>query len=102
LGDNIKYIKKDVEVLLDASKEVGLEVNAEKTKDMLLSRHQNARKIHNIKIVNWCFENGVKFRYFGMTVMNQNFIHEDIKSRLNSGNASYHLLQNLLVFSCSF
>jgi hypothetical protein len=39
LGDNIK---KNTETLIDASKEVGLEVNAEKTKYtcMLLSRHQ--------------------------------------------------------------
>jgi hypothetical protein len=31
-----------------------------------------------------------KFKDFGKTVMNQNYIHEDIKSRLNSGNAYYH------------
>jgi hypothetical protein len=35
------------------------------------------------------------FRYFGMTVRNQNLIHEEIKRRLNSGNACYHLVQNL-------
>jgi hypothetical protein len=37
LGDNIDAIKKNTETLLDATKEVGLEVNAEKTKYMLLS-----------------------------------------------------------------
>jgi hypothetical protein len=42
LGDNIDAIKKNMETLIDASKEVGLEVNTEKTKYMLLSRHQNA------------------------------------------------------------
>jgi hypothetical protein len=42
LGDNIDAIKKNMETLFDASKEVGLEVNTEKTKYMLLSRHQNA------------------------------------------------------------
>jgi hypothetical protein len=42
LGDNIDTIKKHTETLIDASKEVGLEVNAEKTKYMLLSYHQNA------------------------------------------------------------
>jgi hypothetical protein len=36
-------IKKDIETLIDASKEVGLEINVEKTKDMLLSRHQECR-----------------------------------------------------------
>jgi hypothetical protein len=45
LGDNIDTIKKNTEFLIDTSKEVGLEVNTEKTKYMLLSHHQNADKI---------------------------------------------------------
>jgi hypothetical protein len=36
------------------------------------------------------------FKYFGTTVTNQNLIQEEIKRRLNSGNASYHSVQNLL------
>jgi hypothetical protein len=46
-----------METLIDASKEVGLEVNTGKTKYMLLSRHQNAGQSHDIKIANKCFEN---------------------------------------------
>jgi hypothetical protein len=42
LGDNIDIINKNTETLIDASKEVGLEVNVEKTKYMLVSRDQNA------------------------------------------------------------
>jgi hypothetical protein len=37
--------KENTETLIDASKGVGLEVNTEKTKYMLLFRHQNAGKI---------------------------------------------------------
>jgi hypothetical protein len=40
LGDNKNTTKKSMETLIDSSKEVGLEVNAEKTTYMLLSRHQ--------------------------------------------------------------
>jgi hypothetical protein len=42
LGDNIDTIKKNTETVIDASKEVGLGVNAEQTKYMLLYRRQNA------------------------------------------------------------
>jgi hypothetical protein len=68
LGDNIDTIKKNTPTLIDASKEVGLEVNTEKTKYMLLSRYQNAGQNHDIKIANRCFENMARFRYFGTTI----------------------------------
>jgi hypothetical protein len=52
LRDNIYTIKKNTETVNYASKEVGLEINAEKTKYMLLSYHQNAGQNHYIKIAN--------------------------------------------------
>jgi hypothetical protein len=87
-----------METLIDASKEVGLAVKTEKTKYMLLSRHQNAGQSHDIKIVNKCFKNVAKLRYLGTTITNQNLIQEEIKRRLNSGNACYHSVQNLFFF----
>jgi ribosomal protein S2 len=72
--------------LIDADKEVGLEVNTEKTKYMLLSRHQNAGQTHNMKIGNRCFENVVQLRYLGTTITDQNMIQEEIKRSLNLGN----------------
>jgi hypothetical protein len=45
VGDNIVTIKKNTQTLTDARKEIGLDVNKEKTKYMSLSRHQNAGKI---------------------------------------------------------
>jgi hypothetical protein len=56
LGDNIDAIKKK-QLLIDASKEVGLEVNTEKTKYILLSCHQSAGQNHDLKIANGSFEN---------------------------------------------
>jgi hypothetical protein len=50
LGDNIDTIKKNTGTLIDASKEVGLEIKLQKTKYMLLSRHQNVGQNRDIKI----------------------------------------------------
>jgi hypothetical protein len=57
LGDNIDTINKNTETLTDASKEVGLEVNVEITKYMLVSLDQNAGQNRKIKIGNRSFEN---------------------------------------------
>jgi len=48
--------RKTQEALVVASKEIGLEVNADKTKFMVMSRDQNAGRRHNIKIDNKSFE----------------------------------------------
>jgi hypothetical protein len=64
---------------------------------MLLSRHQNARQKHNIKVADKSFENVASdFIYLGTKVTDQNLIHEEIKRRWNSCTACYHSLQNLL------
>jgi hypothetical protein len=96
LGDNIDTIKKNTETLIDASVKVGLKVNGEKTEYMLLSRHQNAGQNHDIKIDDRSFGNVAQFKYLGTTVTNENLIQEEIKRRLNWGNACYHLVQNLI------
>jgi hypothetical protein len=52
-----------------------------------------------IMIGNNCFENVAQFRYLGMTLTNQNFIEEDIKRRLNLGNAFDHSSPEPFIFS---
>jgi hypothetical protein len=78
------------------NKEVGIEVNTDKAKYILMPCHQNAGQNHNIKIPNTAFESVTEFIYLVMAVTNQNLIHEEIKSRLDSGNACYHSVQNHL------
>jgi hypothetical protein len=95
LGDSINTIKKNTGTIIDAGKEVGLEVNTEKAKYMLMSRHQNAGQNHDIKIAKRSVENVAQFKYFGTTLTNQNFIQEEIKRRLNSGSACYHSAHNI-------
>jgi hypothetical protein len=81
---------------LEASKDIGLEINAEKTKYMIMSRHPNSGQNQNIRIANESFEKVATFKYLGTTLTNQNDIHNEIKSRLNSENACYYSVQNLL------
>jgi hypothetical protein len=61
LGDNTRTIKKEIETLIGVSKEVDLEVNAEKSKYMFLYRHRNAEQSHDVNIANGSFENVAQF-----------------------------------------
>jgi hypothetical protein len=54
------------------------------------------RRDHNIRTANESFENVATFKYLGTTLTNQNDIHDEIRTRLNSGNACYYSVQNLL------
>jgi hypothetical protein len=96
LGGSIHSIKKNAEDLVIASKEIRLEVNVKKTKYMVMSRNQNTGHNHNTEIDNKSFERVEEFKYLGATLTNRNSIHEEIKSRLKSGNVCYHSVQNLL------
>jgi hypothetical protein len=95
LGENIDNIQKNIGALLDDGKEVGLEVNSEKTKYMLMSRKKAGQK-HSIKRANRSFEVVAKFKYLGTTLTYQHCMQEEIKSRLNSGSACYHSVQSLM------
>ena len=67
---------------------------------MVMSRDQNAGQIHSVRIDNSTFKRVEEFKYLGTTLTNQNYIPEDIKIRLRSGNACYNSVQNLLSSSC--
>jgi hypothetical protein len=96
VGENIDTVKKNTGALLDASMEVGLEVNPEKTKYMLMSRSQKAGQKYSIKIVNRSFGDVAEFKYPGTTLTDEDCMQKDINRRLSLGNACYHLVQSLL------
>jgi hypothetical protein len=67
LGGSAHTVKENAEGLIVARKENGLEVSADKTKYMVMSRDQNAGQNHNIKIDSSSFEMVEEFKYLGTT-----------------------------------
>jgi hypothetical protein len=63
---------------------------------MVKFRLQNAGQNHDLPLANKSFVTVTKFKYFGKRVTNQNFIDEEIRSRLSSGKVCKHPDQNLL------
>jgi hypothetical protein len=61
-----------------------------------MSHNQKTGKKYSIKTSNRSFEEVAKLKYLGTTLTDQNHMHEEIKSRLNSGNACCHSVHSLL------
>ena len=70
LGGSVRTVKDSTETLIVASKETGLEVNADKTKYVVTSRDQNAGRIHNMKSDNSSFERVGELKYLGTNLPN--------------------------------
>jgi len=82
LGGSVHTVKENAEALVVATKETGLEVNADKTKYMIMSRDKNAGRSHSMEIDNSSIERAEEFKYLGTTLTNKNSIQEEIKSSL--------------------
>ena len=91
---SLHAITKNTEAVVVVSKEFGLEVNADITQYMVMSRDQKAGRSHSIKTDNSSLERAEDFKYLGATLTNKNSIQKEIKSRLKSGNSCYRSLQN--------
>ena len=97
LGGSIHTLKQNAEALVATTREIGLEVSADNTKYMVMSRDQNVGRIHSVRIDNSTFERVEEFKYLGTTT-NQNSVLEEMKSRLSTGSVCYHSVQNLLSY----
>jgi hypothetical protein len=94
LDNCINTIKEKTKTLLQASRDVGIERNAEKTKYMIMSHHLNSEQNQNIRINTESFENFAKFKYLGMTQIRITFM---MKSRVDLIQGM-HVINQLLSF----
>ena len=96
LGENLQSIGENTEIFIKASKDIGLEVNSERSKYIITSRQQNVVQNQNIVMENSSFEKVEKFKYLGVTVTNMKDTCKEIKRRIiNKGNACYYSLEKM-------
>jgi hypothetical protein len=88
-GDGVNTIIKSTASLIGTIKEVCLEINARRSKYMLICLYENADRSRN-------FEHMENLKYLEMTLRNQNYINKEIKSRMYSRNACCHSYQDRL------
>jgi len=100
LGGIVRTVKENAEILVVITREIGLEVNADKTKYMIMSREPREGRSHSMKTDNISIERVEEFKYLGTTLTNQNSIQEEIKSRLKLRHACYYSVQNLCLPVC--
>jgi len=74
LAGSTYTLKENAEALVAATRETGLEVSADKTKYMVMSRDQYAGRIQSVRIDNSTFERMEEFKYLVTTLKNQNSI----------------------------
>jgi len=68
MGGGIHTLKENAEALVAATREIGLEVSADKSKYMVMSRDQNAGQNHSVRFDNSTFERVEGFKYLGTTL----------------------------------
>jgi hypothetical protein len=93
LGLSINEIKTSAEKLFKASQNIGLIVNEEKKKYMVMSRQVTSKS--NLKIYGYSFEQVKEFKYLGVNINEKNNMHEETKIRLMMANKSYYAMKEM-------
>ena len=98
IGDDIRAIERNADVLLKACKDIGLAVKTGKTKYMEVRRHRGMMVNKHITVDSNSYQKVKTFKYLGSVLTYQNFILKEIKCRLKTRNSCYYSVQTL--FSC--
>jgi len=95
IGDDIDALRGNTYVLVEACDEIGLQVNIEKTKYIIIRRNAVNNGHRYITINNENIEKVNKFKYLGGYGAIKNEVTEEIKSRLPTRNACFYSVQKL-------
>ena len=96
IGDDIRTIERNADLLLNTCKNICLAVNTGKTMYMEIGCHRGMIVNTHIKISSNFYEKVETFKYLGSLLTNQNSIQEEIKCTLKAGNSCYYSVQTLL------
>jgi hypothetical protein len=95
VGDTIRTIERNADVLLNACKDIGLAVYTGKTQYMEIGRNLRVIANEHIKVGSNSYEKVKIFKYLGSLLRNKKTIHEEIKCGLKIGNSCYYSDQTL-------
>jgi hypothetical protein len=85
LCESAHTIKENKETFVVASKQIGLEVNADKTKYTVMSRDQNVGRRHNIKTDNSSFERVKQFKHLGTILQTKILFRKKLRAYRRQG-----------------
>jgi len=80
LGESVHTVKENTEALIVVKKEIGHEVNVDKTKYVVMSQDQNAGQNHSMKTDNSPFARVEEFKYLGTTLTNQILFRKKLRA----------------------
>ena len=86
IGDNIRTIERNSDVLLNACKDIGSAVNSGKTKNLEVGGSPAMIANGHIAVGSNSYEKLKTFKYLGLLLTNKNSIYEEIECRHKSGN----------------
>lgn len=94
LGDSQNEVEASINKLIKCSKRMGLIINENKTKYMIMSRR--SRILQNLAVGEYTFEQVEDFKYLGVNLNNKNDMHNKIRLRLNAANRGYYAISKIL------
>ncbi|KAL4123073.1 hypothetical protein QTP88_015305 [Uroleucon formosanum] len=94
MGETRYEVMNTASKLLKASKTIGLRVNEEKTKHLMVARR--SPNTDHITVDDYSFKKVEVFKYLGVNINSNNDMHEEINDRIACGNRCYYSIMRLL------